>query len=59
LEHFAAVLIDADGTPVPVWKLSVPATVANDIAARRDADDAVGRDHRPPHARAVVGRRGP
>jgi hypothetical protein len=39
-EHFAAVFIDADGMPVPVWKLSVPATAADEIAAKRD-DDAV------------------
>lgn len=39
-EHFAAVYIDADGVPVPVWKVAVPVTVADDLAARRDADVA-------------------
>jgi hypothetical protein len=40
-EHFAAVFIGADGMPVPVRKLTVPVTVADEIAALRDADDAV------------------
>ena len=37
-EHFAAVYIDQDGIPVPVWKLAVPMTVADEIDALRGAD---------------------
>jgi len=48
---FAALFIDADGLPVPIWKLAVPAPVADELAtvaadmdaiiARRTADLAL------------------
>jgi hypothetical protein len=35
-EHFEAFVIDADGTPIPLWRVQVPATVAAHVAGSVD-----------------------
>ena len=37
-EHFEAFVIDADGTPVPLWRVQVPATVAAHVTDTLDSD---------------------
>lgn len=35
-EHFEGFVIDADGTPIPLWRVQVPATVAAHVAGAVD-----------------------
>jgi hypothetical protein len=44
-EHFDAFVIDADGKPVPLWRVQVPATVARHVTATLD-QEALGATSR-------------